>query len=60
MSFLSGLARQVIREGDDVQSDQYCAAIILRSTYDRDTADLSAREKDLLKVARSFSAAVSL
>ena len=42
---------QIVRDGDDVPSDSYCAAVVLRSTYDRDTADLSAREKDILKVS---------
>jgi len=40
---------KIIRDGDDVPSDQYCAAVVIRSQFDRDTADLSAREKDILK-----------
>ena len=45
---------KLVYDGDDPQTDAYCAAVILRSTYDQDTADLSAREKDILKRIEGF------
>uniref|UniRef100_A0A7S1I2X2 Dynamin N-terminal domain-containing protein n=1 Tax=Eutreptiella gymnastica TaxID=73025 RepID=A0A7S1I2X2_9EUGL len=44
----------LVQDGDDAPTGEYCAAVIVRSTYDRDTADMSAREKDILKGIESW------